>query len=78
MSLINPPAMSRFTNKFCACGRPAPVEKNCGNVCERCDRIEQSLEKQLMDSKTRSGVAGAVDCYAVRIPKKTLGQRSRE
>ena len=70
--------MPRFTNKFCACGRPAPVEKNCGNVCERCDKIEQNLEKQLMDSKTRSGIAGAVDCYAVRMPAKSAGRSNNE
>ena len=65
----------RFTNKSCLCGQPALIEKNCGtgNVCERCDRIEKSLHYQLMDSKTRSGVAGAVDCYAVRIPRRDSG-----
>jgi hypothetical protein len=70
--------MPRFTNKFCACGRPAPVEKNCGNVCERCDKIEQSLDRQLVDSKTRSGMAGAVDCYTVRMPAKSAGRSNNE
>jgi hypothetical protein len=60
-------------NKFCACGSKASVQKNFGNVCERCARIEKSLVNQLMDSKTRSGIAGAVDCYAVRIPRRDSG-----
>jgi hypothetical protein len=65
--------MKWSNNKFCACGRPAPIKKNFGNVCERCAKIEASLVNQLMDSKTRSGVAGAVDCYAVRIPRRDSG-----
>ena len=60
-------------NKRCACGNAVSVKKGFGAVCERCDRIEKSLHNQLMDSKTRSGVAGAVDCYAVRIPRKDSG-----
>jgi len=59
---------SNNANKFCACGNPATIKKNFGAVCERCDRIEKSLVNQLMDSKTRSGVAGAVDCYRIHLP----------
>ena len=66
-------AMSWNQNKRGACGNAASVKKGFGAVCERCDRIEKSLHNQLMDSKTRSGVAGAVDCYAVRIPRKDSG-----
>lgn len=57
-------------NKFCACGSPATVRKNFGAVCNRCARIEASLKNKLMKSKTKSGMAGAIDCYQVHIPIK--------
>lgn len=60
---------SHTTNKFCCCGNPATTKKNFGAVCDRCDRIEKSLTKQLMDSKTKSGIEGAVDYYEVHLPR---------
>jgi hypothetical protein len=61
---------SNSTNKFCACGNPATIKKNFGAVCDRCDRIEKSLVNQLMDSKTKSGIEGAVDYYKFHLPTK--------